>query len=257
MTDLTNRLADLAEQVKSTNEAAALAERTTIEKALEAGHLLTEAKALCAHGQWYPFLDRAGIHERQASRLMQLAASGLKSDTVSDLGGIKGALAFIAKRNAAVAELESLGRLVDETTTVPLTLENHAERVDRLGAVIGFIEAMAGMFEDDAAEEAREAIATEREDDALSQAITEIWAGVDQFLTVATLKEAHLNLHEAMRLCEKQPSDERYEIVARAFHHCQAMIQTSDDLDACFIIANDTFMHTVACRIDALRGRAA
>ena len=39
MIELSNSLADLAERVKVANEASALAERTTIEKAIEAGEL--------------------------------------------------------------------------------------------------------------------------------------------------------------------------------------------------------------------------
>jgi hypothetical protein len=94
MTKLSNSLADLAERVKAANTAAEVAEATAIAKALETGALLVEAKAACAHGEWLPFLERAGIHERQARRLMQLVRAGLKSDTVSDLGGVKAALAW-------------------------------------------------------------------------------------------------------------------------------------------------------------------
>lgn len=97
MSELSNSLADLAERVREANEASAAAERMTAEKALEAGRLLCQAKEQCAHGDWTPFLARAGVHERQARRLMQLARSGLNSGHVSDLGGIKAALAFLSK----------------------------------------------------------------------------------------------------------------------------------------------------------------
>ncbi|NOV21653.1 DUF3102 domain-containing protein [Ensifer adhaerens] len=70
----------------------------SIDKAIEAGRLLTIARDECAHGQWLPFLKRAGVAERQAQRMMQLARSGLKSDTVSDLGGIKSTLKFLSER---------------------------------------------------------------------------------------------------------------------------------------------------------------
>lgn len=87
------------------SDAAAL---TSIEKALDAGNRLNEAKASCPHGTWLPFLDRAGLPERKAQRFMKLASAGLKSDTVSDLGGIKAALAFVSKRDRAASLMRSL-----------------------------------------------------------------------------------------------------------------------------------------------------
>ncbi|MBZ9710493.1 DUF3102 domain-containing protein [Mesorhizobium sp. ESP7-2] len=94
---LSNRLADLAERVRQAAADSAIAECTSVSRAMDAGQMLVEAKAACAHGEWLPFLDRAAIHERRARRLMQLARSGLNSDTVSDLGGIGAALAFTSK----------------------------------------------------------------------------------------------------------------------------------------------------------------
>jgi hypothetical protein len=89
---LSNSLTALADQVKEAIGVSVAAEKTAIEKALDAGHLLDEAKTACRHGEWLPFLQRSGVPERKAQRLMRLAKSGLKSDTVSDLGGIKAAL---------------------------------------------------------------------------------------------------------------------------------------------------------------------
>jgi hypothetical protein len=89
-----NRLGDLAERVRGANAAMHAASREAAERALEAGRLLVEAKEECRHGEWLPFLERAGVHERQERRLMQLARSGLKPDTVSDMG-IKGALELL------------------------------------------------------------------------------------------------------------------------------------------------------------------
>jgi hypothetical protein len=98
MSELSNALADLAERVKLANVASAEAERSAIESAMKAGELLCQAKAETAHGQWTPFLERAGVHERQARRLMQLSRSGLKPDTVSDLGGLKATLEWMKDR---------------------------------------------------------------------------------------------------------------------------------------------------------------
>lgn len=95
---LSNVLADLAERVKLASAASKEAERSATAKAMEAGNLLCEAKAATAHGEWARFLERAGVHDRQARRLMQLSRSALTSDTVSDLGGIKASLEWMKDR---------------------------------------------------------------------------------------------------------------------------------------------------------------
>jgi hypothetical protein len=97
MMTLSNSLADIAEQVKTFVIAADASQRAAIDGMLSAGRLLNEAKDKCAHGEWAGFLDRAGIHERTARRYMQLARSGLKSDTVAEMGGLKAALEHLAK----------------------------------------------------------------------------------------------------------------------------------------------------------------
>lgn len=105
---LSNSLTLAADAIKEQIAEADAAARTSVEKSIEAGHSLVSAKGQCKHGQWLAFLERVGVHERQARRLMQLAQSGLKSDTVSDLGGIKAALSFISKRTKGVALLQSV-----------------------------------------------------------------------------------------------------------------------------------------------------
>ncbi len=92
---LSNRLTALAEDVKLAAEAFAVAERASAEHALNAGRLLAEAKEACRHGGWLPFLKRAGVAERSAQRWMKLHRTGLKSDTVSDLGGPVRALSVV------------------------------------------------------------------------------------------------------------------------------------------------------------------
>ena len=113
MIELSNSLADLAERVKAANGASVAAEKTFFEKALEAGRLLCDAKDGCVHGEWSAFLARADVHDRQARRLMQLARSGLKADTVSDLGGVKAALQYLSTRQLP-AEGEYLVVSLDE-----------------------------------------------------------------------------------------------------------------------------------------------
>jgi len=97
-TALSNTLADRAEAIRSLLAASEAAATESVDKALEAGLALITAKAACAHGEWLPFLERVGIGERRAQRLIQLAESGLKSVHVSDLGGIRAALKFLSRR---------------------------------------------------------------------------------------------------------------------------------------------------------------
>jgi hypothetical protein len=92
-----NRLTVLAAEVKDKLALSAAAESSAIEAALAAGAALCEAKDACRHGEWLPFLETAGVPERKAQRYMRLAKSGLKSDTASDLGGIKAALRWLER----------------------------------------------------------------------------------------------------------------------------------------------------------------
>ena len=104
---LSNRLADLAERA---GEAFRSGNARSVEAAadyLKSGRILAEAKAEAGHGQWLPFLERAGIPKRSAQRLMQMSASGMSAETLAEKG-LKAAAASIAKpRNAPpVAHLE-------------------------------------------------------------------------------------------------------------------------------------------------------
>lgn len=103
MTELTNFLTEMADRIKAANEAVAAAEQITAEKMIEAGTLLCQAKDASKHGEWTPFLARAGIADRQAQRLMQIARSGLKPDTCRELGGVKATLAYLAKKKLPAA----------------------------------------------------------------------------------------------------------------------------------------------------------
>ena len=74
---------------------------------LTAGHALNEAKELCPHGQWLDWLQGTNLSERTAQRYMTLAASGLKPDFVTDLGGIAAALKFISLRKTAMRHFDN------------------------------------------------------------------------------------------------------------------------------------------------------
>lgn len=95
---LSNTMADLAERIASISALADASLAAASAAYLEAGVLLCDARERSQHGNWLTFLERARMGERKAQRLMQLARSGLKSDTVSGLGGIKGALDYLAQR---------------------------------------------------------------------------------------------------------------------------------------------------------------
>jgi hypothetical protein len=115
---LSNSLADLAERIRVAASAVATAEHAAAEQAINAGKLLREAKGQCRHGEWLAFLDRAAMPERKAQRYMQLAASGLKPDTVSDLGGIGATLRWMQGLRLP-ASGECLFAMIDETGDEP------------------------------------------------------------------------------------------------------------------------------------------
>lgn len=90
---LSNRIADLAERA---GEAFRLGRARSVEAAqayLDCGAILAEAKAECGHGEWLPFLKRAGIHERTARRMMKLAAQDVSAERLADTGIIRATLA--------------------------------------------------------------------------------------------------------------------------------------------------------------------
>ena len=101
-----NRLPVLQAQIVEMHNAVSRFEREAASAAIGAGKMLAEAKGLCGHGEWLPWLKAAGIHERTARRYMALAASNLKSDTVSDLGGITPALRFLRLRTLACQQMD-------------------------------------------------------------------------------------------------------------------------------------------------------
>lgn len=92
-----NRLPTLADEAKQAHNESLDHAQKAAERALAAGAALNEAKGLCAHGTWGDWLAQTGIPQRSAQRYMKLHSAGLKSDTVSDLGGIAAALSFLSK----------------------------------------------------------------------------------------------------------------------------------------------------------------
>ena len=99
-------LAELAERAGATYN-------RSLEAWLEVGDILLEARAIAAHGDWLPFLEHAGIPERTAQNMLRIARAGLQIRNVADLGGIRGALDYLAaveraRKNWLVAQDGSL-----------------------------------------------------------------------------------------------------------------------------------------------------
>lgn len=103
---MSNRLPILAAEIRQAHADVQAAVMAAAKKAIDAGSALIEAKEAVAHGEWLRFLAEIGIPERTAQRYMQLAQSGLPSDTVSDLGGPTPALRFLKLRAKAVAAFD-------------------------------------------------------------------------------------------------------------------------------------------------------
>ena len=99
---LSNRACYLAEEAREAHKRHKRASRESIDAYIQAGQALEEARGECKHGLWEQFLARAGIEERTAQRMMKLAKTGWKSDTVSDLGGITKALNYLSAMQDAL-----------------------------------------------------------------------------------------------------------------------------------------------------------
>lgn len=95
--NLSNKLTALSEDAKAATLVISASATASAHAMLKLGQILIEAKTLCVHGEWLPFLERAGINARTASRYVKLARSGIKSDTVSDLGGLIPSLRYISQ----------------------------------------------------------------------------------------------------------------------------------------------------------------
>jgi Protein of unknown function (DUF3102) len=82
-----NRLPVLAAEIRKAHADVQEAAKTAAEHAITAGHALIEAKSLVKHGEWLPWLrEHCALAERTAQLYMRIAASGLKTATVADLG---------------------------------------------------------------------------------------------------------------------------------------------------------------------------
>jgi hypothetical protein len=91
-----NRLPVLAADIRAAHDAATSAARTAVERAIDAGVALLEAKTLLPHGGWLPWLkEHCGLSARVAQNYMRLARHKAKyeSDSYLTISAALGAMA--------------------------------------------------------------------------------------------------------------------------------------------------------------------
>lgn len=82
-----NRLTVLACEIRQAHADAQEAATTAIQRAIDAGHALVEAKSLVKHGEWLPWMKEQGLSVRMSQHYMRLARKypDPKCETVSHL----------------------------------------------------------------------------------------------------------------------------------------------------------------------------
>ncbi|MFO1126396.1 MAG: DUF3102 domain-containing protein [Methylocystis sp.] len=84
---MNNRLPVLAHQCRQLQQEVIKGSLDTAEKTIALGKALIEAKHILRDGEWDKWLaDNTSISTRTASNYMRIARSGLKSETVAELG---------------------------------------------------------------------------------------------------------------------------------------------------------------------------
>jgi len=82
-----NRLPELAAQIKAAHAGVLEAAKTAAERAIECGKALIEAKKLVPHGKWRSWLkEHCHVSERSAQLYMKIVRLGFDSATVAVLG---------------------------------------------------------------------------------------------------------------------------------------------------------------------------
>ena len=93
-----------------------------LEAAITVGGLLLEMRTALKHGEFGPYVAGLDIEERTARNWIAVARTGFKSETVSDLGGLKAILAALSGRqhpiNRIAAETYAEHCPADETALV-------------------------------------------------------------------------------------------------------------------------------------------
>ena len=86
--------------------------RKSTEHWLAAAAAVVEARDLCEHGEWRPWLAKTGIPERTARRMVTIARAGLQIGHVAALGGVARTAEHIAETDdEAIAEHGAWGAI--------------------------------------------------------------------------------------------------------------------------------------------------
>ena len=115
-------------------------QREEVRAALDAGRYFALAKERVQHGDYTALVRRQGLHERTVQRWVKLAEWGLKSDTVSLLGGIRRAYEQFSSLYRNPAEW---GR--DREDMTALEWEHHLREVNQPGYFEYMVEFMNRM----------------------------------------------------------------------------------------------------------------
>lgn len=83
---LTNRQAALAETARAAYGGYLSHRRKSREDWVHAAQALAEARELCEHGDWLPFLEATGIGRTTAERMLRVVRSGIEMRHVTHFG---------------------------------------------------------------------------------------------------------------------------------------------------------------------------
>jgi hypothetical protein len=121
-TTLTKHSLDaLSKKINAAHSNSISAFRTTIDRAIECGHLLNEAKSQVKHGDWLAWLEKncPSIHRKTASGWMRIAASNV---TPTLHLGVEEAIKLISGKSAETEEKpKKPARITVESKSEPAT----------------------------------------------------------------------------------------------------------------------------------------
>ncbi len=94
---------------------------------------LQEARTICPHGQWLPFLKEAGVPKSTAHRMITIAESGLQMSHVGHFGGIAATLYFLShdrgKVDRMVEVMDRIAELDARIFELDGAIDNRDERL--------------------------------------------------------------------------------------------------------------------------------
>lgn len=116
-------ITNLADRIRLLDQEVESAAQATIDRVVECGTLLIEAKGLHRYGAWLPFLQSVGITRVKAHRYIQIATNVPR---VKHLGSQRAALEFLTDLNSQARQTEKAERrsqreqeLGDQITKLP------------------------------------------------------------------------------------------------------------------------------------------